>query len=57
MCPDIESLVGELEQAQDAISSRATRVTIPRDNTVLLEGLQSTHTLFKNTVITQQPSR
>lgn len=41
MRPDIEGLVSELEQAEDAVSSGAARVTIPRDNRVLLEGLKN----------------
>lgn len=45
MRPDIESLIGELEEAEEAVSSRAARVTISRDNTVLLKVLQSTDTL------------
>lgn len=53
MCPDIKSLVGELEQAEDAISSRTARVTIPREYIILLEGLQKhTHSSLKKTELT-----
>lgn len=38
--PDVEGLVGELEEAQDAVCGRAAGVSVPRDDAVLVENLQ-----------------
>lgn len=38
--PDVEGLVGELEEAQDAIFGGAAGVSVPWDDAVLVENLQ-----------------
>ena len=38
--PYVEGLVGELEEAQDAVRGRAAGVSVPGDDAVLVENLQ-----------------
>ena len=38
--PYVECLIGQLEEAQDAVSCRAARVAIARDDAVLMEHLE-----------------
>lgn len=38
--PDVERLIGQLEQAQDAVDGWAAGVSVPRDDAVLMEDLQ-----------------
>lgn len=40
MGPDVERLIGQLEQAQDAVGGWAAGVSVPRDNAVLMENLE-----------------
>lgn len=40
MGPDVEGLIGELEEAEDAVSGRAAGVSVPRHDTVLMENLK-----------------
>lgn len=46
--PYVERLIGQLEEAQDAISCRAAWVAIARDDAVLMEHLETINSiLFK----------
>lgn len=46
--PDVEGLIGELEEAEDAVGGWAARVSVPRDDAVLVENLQEEK--YKNLV-------
>lgn len=37
--PDVEGLIGELEEAEDAVGGRAARVSVAGDDAVLVENL------------------
>lgn len=38
--PDVKRLIGQLEEAQDAVSGRAAGGSVPRDDAVLMENLE-----------------
>lgn len=38
--PDVECLIGQLEEAPDAVSGRAAGVSVARDDAVLMENLE-----------------
>lgn len=38
--PDVERLIGQLEEAQDAVGGRAARVSVAGDDAVLMENLE-----------------
>lgn len=40
MGPDVERLIGQLEEAQDAVGGRAARVSVAGDDAVLMENLE-----------------
>lgn len=40
MGPYVEGLIGQLEEAQDAVSGWAVRVSVARDDAVLMENLE-----------------
>ena len=42
MCPDIERFIGQLEEAEDAVSGWAARVSVAWDDAVLMEHLNKT---------------
>ena len=44
MCPDVKRLIGQLEQAQDAVSGWAAGVSVPGDDAVLMENLKKGNT-------------
>lgn len=46
MGPDVERLIGQLEQAEDAVSGRAARVSIPGDDAVLMKNLVKENSWF-----------
>lgn len=39
--PDVERLIGQLEEAQDAVGGRAARVSVAGDDAVLMENLEN----------------
>lgn len=41
MGPDVERLIGQLEEAQDAVGGRAARVSVAGDDAVLMENLEN----------------
>lgn len=41
--PDIDSLIGHLEAAEDAVQGGASRVAVPRDDAILPEHLRAMH--------------
>lgn len=43
MGPDIERLIGHLEEAQDAVGGWAPGVPVPSNNAVLMENLKKKH--------------
>lgn len=40
MGPDVEGLIGQLEEAQDAVGGRAAGVSVAGDDAVLVENLR-----------------
>ena len=41
MGPDVERLIGQLEEAEDAVGCRTPRVSVPRNDAVLMENLKT----------------
>lgn len=46
MGPDVERLIGQLEQAEDAVSGRAARVSVAGDDAVLMKNLVNENSWF-----------
>lgn len=44
MSPDVESLIGPLEEAEDAVCRRAPGVPVPRNDAILMEDLKKKRT-------------
>lgn len=42
--PDVESLIGPLEEAEDAVCRRAPGVPVPRNDAILMENLKKKNT-------------
>lgn len=40
MCPDVERLIGQLEEAEDAVGGWAAGVSVAGDDAVLMENLE-----------------
>lgn len=44
--PDVERLIGQLEQAQDAVCCWAARVSVPWNDAIFMENLKTEKTNF-----------
>ena len=50
MCPDVERLIGQLEEAQDAVGGWAVGVSVAGDDAVLMENLKEVWQLLAQPV-------